>query len=135
MSSKFKRRDIIHEDVDQELNIDPNHLNEELIDQPLFYKKWANFKAEIARKVKTTKLMLEETKSELYVKFSNDGTGKKVKEVEAAVTSDDNVKRLERELIEAEETLDKFEGIVRAFYMRHESLKDLCANARKQLID
>jgi hypothetical protein len=133
--SRFKRKDIVHADVDQELYIDLNHLNEELMDQPLLFRKWTGLKAEIERKVKSIKLMLDETKSHLYLQFSNDGTGKKVKEVDAAVTLNDDVKRLERELIDAEETLTKFEGICRAFHQRGEALKDLCANRRREVID
>jgi len=131
----FKRREIIHQDVDKELTIDNQNLNEELMDQPLYFKKWTTLLSEVRRKAKVLRFNLEEKEAELYVKLSNDGTGRKVKELESAVTLDPDVKTLKRELVEAEEIVDKFEGIVKAFYQRHEMLKDLCANRRRELVD
>ena len=131
----FKKREMIATDVDQELVIDTNHLNEELMDQPLYFKKWTGLLAEVNKKCKIINLTLEEKEAELHIKYANDGTAKKVKEIESAVTSDPEIQKLKRELIDVEELVSRFEGIVKAFYQRHEMLKDLSANKRKELVD
>ena len=130
-----KKKDLIHNDVDMELRIDDRHLNEELMDQPLFFRKWTRLLSEVSKKAKTIKLVLEETEAALHSKLSNDGKGRKVKEIESMVALDADVKRIKRDLIEAEGLVQEFEGIVKAFYQRHEMLKDLAANKRKELID
>lgn len=122
-------------DVQDELRIDPHRLNEELMDQPLYYRKWSEMLAGVAKKAKLAKLVLEEKKAEKHIQYSQDGMSRKVKEVESAVLLDADVKKLERELIDAEELVEKFSGILRAFHQRAEALKDLNANKRKELID
>jgi hypothetical protein len=134
MSKLTGKKEIIHEDVDMELRIDDRHLNEELMDQPLFFRKWTKLLSEVAKKARTIKLVLEETEAMLHTKLSSDGKGRKVKEMESIVALDSDVKRIKRDLIEAEGMVQEFEGIVRAFYQRHEMLKDLAANKRKELL-
>lgn len=134
--SRFNRpKEVIHESVDQELLIDDQRLNEELMDQPLMFRKWTRLLSEVSKKAKVIRLTLEEKEAECYAKYSADGTGKRVKEVESAVIQDTDVKRLKRELVDAETMVEEFTGIVKAFHQRYEMLKDLCANRRKELVD
>lgn len=138
MIPKFKsahKQELIHEEIDKDLFIDDQNLNGELLDQALLFKKYIYIKSEVSKKAKITRLVLDEKKAELITKFSNDGTGKKVKEIEAAVTLDADVQRLERELIDSEELLNRYEGIVRAVMQRHEALRELSTNRRKDVID
>lgn len=130
-----KKRELIVTPIDQELHIDDRALNQELIDQPLRFKKYTQELSKLQRRSKSVKNQLEQARSRAIVKYSADGTGKKVKEVEAAVILDADVMRLEAELIEAEGLVDDYKGIVQSFYQRHEMLKDLCANKRKELLD
>lgn len=130
-----KKQDLILTPIDQELYIDDRILNQELIDQPLRFRKYVRELSKIQHKAKTIKLQLEQAKARAVNKFSCDGTGKKVKEIEAAVVLDLDVMRLEQELIDAEAMVDDYSGITKAFYQRHEMLKDLCANKRKELLD
>lgn len=133
--SRFKTRSMVADPLEKELSIDSQRLNEEIMDQPLLYKKWSTLAAQVSKKAKLFKLNLEEKEAELYVLYSSDGTGKKVKEIESAVSLNPDIRRLKRDLIDAEELLEQYEGIIRAFYQRHEMLKDLAANARRELID
>lgn len=125
--------DIIHEDIDKELWIDDEALNGETIDQPLTFRKYTRIKAECNAKAKTIKQKLKETEAMAYLEFAKEG--KKVKELDSMVETDEEVIKLRHELIDAEQMVEEFEGIVRAFHQRHDSLKDLCANRRKELID
>lgn len=133
--SPFKKREIIQDDPGRELSIDENNLNNELQDQALLFRKWTKLSAQVAKKAKAIKNHLEREKARLVVKFSSDGTGKKVREVEASISLDPEVIKLEDELVDAEELVDEYTGIVKAFYQRHEMLKDLCANKRREFID
>lgn len=130
-----KKRELVTDDAGRELSIDDAMLNQELMDQPLSFKKWTNLLAGVSKKAKIIKLTLDEKKAETVTKYSSDGTGKKVKEIEASVAMDPEVRKLERELIDAEEMVDQYTGIVKAFYQRHEMLKDLCANKRREFVD
>jgi len=129
----FSNKNLIHEDIDKELYIDDLALNEEIMDQPLTFRKYTKLKAEVNAKAKTIKQKLKETESMAYLEFAKEG--KKVKELESMVETDEEVIRLRYELIDAEQMVEEFEGIVRAFHQRQDSLKDLCANRRRELTD
>lgn len=130
-----KRRELIKEGIDQELSIDDLNLNRELMDQALYFRKYTKELSKVQRKAKAIKAELERTEARLYVKLSNDGKGRKVKEIESMVLLDESVSDLRDQLLEAEELQTEYEGIVKAFYQRHEMLKDLCANARRDMVD
>jgi hypothetical protein len=118
---------------DLELHIDEENINSEIMDQPLRYKKWAKLKAEVSKKAKIIKGEFERMKASKRLEFAK--TGARVKELDSMVAVDEEVKELQLQLFDAEEMLDQYDGILRAFYQRHEMLKDLCANLRKQLLD
>ncbi len=128
-----KNKKVIHEDIDMELTIDDRALNEETMDQPLTFRKYTKIKAEVNAKAKTIKQQLKQTEAMAYLEFAKEG--KKVKELDSMVETDEEVIKLRMELIDAEQLVEEFEGIVRAFHQRHDSLKDLCANRRKELTD
>jgi hypothetical protein len=132
-AKKSASKEIITDAVDMELFIDHHDLNNEVMNQPLLLRKWTKLKSEAHTKAKILKLQLKELESKFTSEYSKKGY--KVKEVEAAVCLEPKVQKMQRDLIEAEETLESFEGIVRAFFQRHEALKELGANIRKELLD
>lgn len=130
-----KKRELVTDDPGRELSIDEDNLNQELMDQPLLFRKWTRMLSQVSKKAKAIKNKLEYQKALAVSKYASDGTGKKVREIEAAITLDAEVARLENELLDAEELVEEYTGIVKAFYQRHEMLKDLCANKRREFID
>lgn len=129
-----KKPELITTNLEHELMIDSEHLNDEIRDQPLLFRKWTNLLSQVQHKASMIKLHLEEREAELVTTFSGNGKGMKVKEIEAAVTLDPTIKQFRRELIEADTLVQEYEGIVRAWHQRHEMLKDLAANFRKELL-
>lgn len=129
-----KNKSLITEPIDVELSIDEDELNEELMNQPLLYRKWSTFEAGAATEVKKLELRLEHAKAQAYLEAKESGIKMTVKDLEASVTLNENVIKLNEELIEAQEVLADMKTAVRAFLQRHDALKDLCANKRKELI-
>ena len=121
------------EGEDLELYIDEENLNAELMDQPLRYKKFLTEKAKLGHKVKAIKAQLEIIKAEKRLEGTK--TGARVKELDAMVTADEEVKQLQKELFQAEEEYDTVDGICRAFYQRGELLKELSTNKRREFLD
>ena len=130
---KKKQDDLIHEDADLELCIDDEELNAELIDQPLLFRKWVKIKARVHKNAKVIKQKLKEVEAQTHLRLSK--AGGRVKDIEALVELDEEVIKMRHQLIEAEELLEEYEGIARAFFQRHESLKELCANVRKEMAE
>ena len=119
----------LYDAVDSELMIDINNLNGELMDQALLMRKWTKAKAMASRRAKAIRGQVAFTKGTLHKQLASKGL--RVGDIEAAIDTDPGVAKLNNELIEAEYELEALEGIVRAFYQKHESLKDLSANTRK----
>lgn len=137
--SRFRKQEdnkmpeaIMHERADLELIIDSERLNEELMNQPLMYRKWAKLKSEVNKKAKIIKLKLEQVEGQKYLTFTKDGG--KVKELESRLDGDLELIQLKQELYEAEAMAEEYDGICKAFYMRHEAIKELCANLRKEIV-
>jgi hypothetical protein len=124
---------LIYEKVDQELMIDIKNLNGELMDQALLMRKWTKAKSMASKRAKAIRNKLEYTKAQIY----RDGVRKgwRVGDIQAEVTANPTVQELTNELTEAEYELEQLEGIVRAFYQKHDALKDLSANVRKGVED
>lgn len=119
----------LYDAVDSELMIDIRNLNGELMDQPLLMRKWTKAKAMASKRAKAIRGQLAYTKGSLHKSLA--AKGLRVGDIEAAINTDPSMMKLNDELIEAEYELEALEGIVRAFYQKHESLKDLSANTRK----
>ncbi len=131
----MKSQELILEEVDQELFIEEESINEELRDQPLKFRKWSKLEAQCEKKVKSIRMSLENAEAEAYQAAKNEGEKKSVKDLEYEVRLDSEVQHLKKELDEAEHELADVKMIVKAFYQRHEMLKDLSANLRKDMMD
>ncbi len=132
---RYKNREMITDDVEKHISIDDSRINEELQDHALHFRKYTKILSNLQKKAKAIKLKLEEVEATVYVRLSNDGQGRKVKEIDSMIVLDPEVAKLKRDLLDAEEMVSEYEGIVKALYQRHEMLKDLCANRRKDLLD
>lgn len=119
----------LYDAVDTELMIDVNNLNGELMDQALLMRKWTKAKAMANKRAKAIRGQLAYTKGSLHKQLASKGL--RVGDIEAAIDTDPGVAKLNGELIEAEYEFDALDGIVRAFYQKHESLKELSYNTRK----
>jgi hypothetical protein len=119
----------LYDAVDTELMIDLNNLNGELMDQALLMRKWTKAKAIASKRSKQIRTRLAVIKGTLHKQLSIKGL--RVGDIQAAIDTDQNVISLQEDLTEAEYEFEALEGIVRAFYQKHESLKDLSANVRK----
>ena len=122
------------ESVEAHLTINDLHINEELMGQPLLMRTYTKELASLRKKVKSIENKLELTESRLRTKFSSNGKGLKVAEVDALIVEDVEVQTLRVELYDAEEQQDQFEGVVKAIAQRYEMLKELCANLRKEMV-
>lgn len=122
------------EGIDQELHINDLHVNEELVAQPLLMRKYSRELASLKRKRDAIQRKLELQESTITMTLSRDGTGRKVAEIEAMVAADESVQKLKEELAESEEHVGEYEGIVKAVQQRHDMLKELCANLRKEML-
>lgn len=132
--SRFKRKkSLISDDIDLELVVDFENLNDELMNQPLLMRKWTRLKAEVAANAKALKDHAKRVEAAVRIEMS--GTGLKVKDLDAKVMLNDDVITAQEEAIAAEKLQEEYEGIVRAFWQRHDTLKELCANRRKEVID
>ena len=119
----------LYDAIDKELMIDINNLNGELMDQALLMRKWTKAKSMASKRAKAIRGQLAYTKGSLHKQYASKGL--RVGDIEAAIDTDPGVAKLNSELIEAEYEFDALDGIVRAFYQKHESLKELSYNTRK----
>jgi len=121
----------IDSDLVKDLKIDKDNINEELMNQPLLYRKWSKILAEANRNVRIFEVELLRVKARAHAKYSQ--IGKKVKEVESLVMLDDDVVEVYDELVEAEELAENLKGIVVSFRQRHDSLREVSMNLRKEV--
>jgi hypothetical protein len=138
MTTRFERKtnppsEIITDPAELELFIDINNLNGELQDQPLLMHKWAKLKSQAGRRVKAIKAKLYQVERQVYDKLAFKGL--KVKDMELMAKTDKNVLQVQNELDDAEAQFEYLTDVVWCFRQRHESLKDLAANARKAMLD
>lgn len=125
-----KDKDVnLYDAIDSELMIDIGNLNGELMDQALLIRKWTKAKAKASKLAKAIRGKLAYTKGSLHKQLA--AKGLRVGDIEATINTDPGVMKLNEELIEAEYEFDALDGIVRAFFQKHESLKELSYNTRK----
>lgn len=124
---------LITTSIDKELWIDQEDLNNELGDSPLRLRKYTKLKADVHRKLKAIARKLEMARAEAHESYSKEGG--RVKDVEHKVETDPAVMKIKEEHDEAEVLFEEYTGIVRAFFARHESIKEICANIRKEMGD
>lgn len=127
-----KDQEILRDNIDRELWIDEEDLNRELMDQPLKMRKYTRIKSKLGHKVGAIKQKLKEVEAAAHQRYSGAG---RVKDVESKVDQDPEVAQVRSELNDAEAEYSIYEGVVRAFLQRHEALKEICANIRKEMRD
>jgi hypothetical protein len=137
MTTRFKRSDlpqggIISDPAELELYIDMDNLNGELQDQPLLMHKWAREKTRASRAVKAIRAKLYQVERKVYDRLAFKGL--KVKDMELMAKTDPEVVQVQRELDDTEQHFEYLTEVVYAFKQRHEVLKDLAANARKEMM-
>lgn len=119
----------LYDAVDTELMIDVKNLQGELMDQALLMRKWTKAKAMAAKRAKAIRGQLAYTKGSLHKQLA--AKGLRVGDIEASINTDPGMMKLNEELIEAEYEFEALDGVVRAFYQKHEALKELSYNTRK----
>lgn len=134
----MKGKKVIYDDVDMELYIDEDDLNKEITDQPLKFRKWSELANEAEKAVKAIQNELDLVCAEVRLEIIEDYELKGAKrpttdDLRALVMVSEKVIEIKRELMEAENTSENLKSVVRAFYQRHEMLKDLSANIRKDV--
>lgn len=135
MKLRKRTNDLTKDTVEVELFIDVANLNDELLDQPLLYRKYSKLKSESYRQMNAFKDKLEFLKSTARLEFKKSQVKTTVADVDAMITVDPRVQEVLLQYREAEENFEALEGIVYALRQRHEALKELCANIRKEMAD
>lgn len=130
---RFGKKELISNPIEVDLTINTQSLNKELMDQPLLFKKYSDLDAEAQKAVRAIELQLSRVRAEAHLKYSQKGL--KVKDVDSMVEIDPKVVEVADKLLDLQEMADKIKGVLKACYQRHEALKDLAANKRKDLID
>lgn len=128
-------QELITEEVDRELFIDADNLNDELMDQPLLYRKYGKLKSKANRNAKAVKNKLERVIGAARMEFKRSHPKATVGELDALVAMDPTVQQCQNELLDAEELHEDMENILYTLRQRHENIKELCANIRKEMID
>ncbi len=126
--SKDQKIDL-YDTIDTDLMIDIKNVSGELMDQALLMRKWTRAKAQANKIAKLLKLQVAQAKGTLHKQLV--AKGFRVGDIEAAKDTDPQIIKLSEELAEAESEAEALEGIVRAFYFKSESLKELSFNLRK----
>lgn len=126
---------LITEEVDRELFIDADNLNDELMDQPLLYRKYGKLKSQANKNAKTVKNRLERVIGAARLEFKRANPKATVAEIDALVSMDPTVQQVQGELLDAEELHEDMENIMYTLRQRHENIKELCANIRKEMAD
>lgn len=120
------------------LQIDENNINKELMDQPLLFREYGKMEVEAGDAVRILEVQLERVKAQVHLEFMKQtATGKKmtVKDIESQVLTDERVTKVQDELLDAQQVHDDMRNLMLALRQRHEVLKDVSANLRKELED
>lgn len=128
MSTKDSKVEL-YDTIDTDLMIDIKNVTGELMDQALLMRKWTKAKARANKIAKLLKMQVAQAKGQLHKQLV--AKGLRVGDIEAAKDTDPQIVSLSQQLIEAETEAEELEGIVRAFYFKSESLKELSFNLRK----
>ena len=128
-----KKPEVIGDNVQMDLAINSDFINDEMMDQPLLHRKYSDLSANQNKAVKAIELKLDRVEAKWHLLYSKEGG--KVKEVESKVRLNEEVQKVEEELLQAQETADSLKGIVVAFRQRHELLREISTNIRKDLED
>ena len=127
------RKKIIKDQVELDLSIDQDDLTDEIMNQPLLFKKYSDLDSECQRALNDCLNYLKLVEAEIHLKVSNDNPKMKVRDLEALVITNDKVQEIKAKLVELEEQASKIRGVLRAAQQRHDMLKELSYNKRKEL--
>lgn len=119
----------LYDTIDTDLMIDIKNVSGELMDQALLMRKWTKAKANANKIAKLLKIQLAQAKGTLHKQLV--AKGYRVGDIEAAKDTDPTILKLSQDLAEAESEAEALDGIVKAFYFKSESLKELSFNLRK----
>jgi len=129
-ASKYREDELILDDVSKDLLIDRDALNKELLDSSLLLKKYGEFKTRTYKKYKVVEQQLKNIEEDLFLRAE----GKNLKEKECRVGQNQSVRELRMHLIDADAEAKQFANYYAQFLTRHEAIKELCANVRKELV-
>lgn len=119
----------LYDTIDTDLMIDIKNVSGELMDQALLMRKWTKAKANANKIAKLLKIQLAQAKGTLHKQLV--AKGYRVGDIEAAKDTDPTILKLSQDLAEAESEAEALDGIVKAFYFKSDSLKELSFNLRK----
>lgn len=130
-----RQRETVGDDVSLDLAIDEQNLNKEIMDQPLLYKKYSELDAQAQKALRSAELYLSQVEAAAHLRYSRSADKLKVKDVDSMVKTDEEVINAKQKVSELQEQADRIRGALKACYQRHDALKDLAANRRKELVD
>lgn len=130
-----QKSEIVKDRVEMDLSIYPENLNQQLMDQALVYKKYSDLDAEARKAHRDAESYLKVVESTAHIRYSRENPKMKVKDLESLVTLDAQVQQVRAKVSELEEQADKIRGALKAAYQRHDMLKELSYNKRKEFVD
>jgi hypothetical protein len=120
---------------DVRLQIDENNINKELMDQPLLFREYGKMEIEAGDAVRTLEVQLNRVKAKVHLDIMKNAAKFKVKDIENMVEIHADVVKVQDELLEAQSVHEDMRNLIMALRQRHEVLKDISANLRKELGD
>lgn len=117
----------------KDLEINTNKINEELKKQAKLFYAYCKEKIDLKTKIKYEKLDLQLLES---FKLKTIDTSKlRAKEIEALLNQDDEIIKKKESIIDLESDLEDFENIIKSLVQKHECLKEISMNQRREIID
>lgn len=133
MKSNDKGNILDQDDI--RLRIDENNINKELMDQPLLFREYGKMEIEAGDAVRTLEVELVRVKARVHLDIMKNAPKLKVKDIENMVEVHEKVVKVQNELLEAQKMHDDMRNLIMSLRQRHEVLKDISANLRKELED
>lgn len=131
---KTNEKQILDQD-DVRLQIDENNINKELMDQPLLFREYGKMEIEAGDAVRTLEVQLSRVKATVHLSIMKNAEKFKVKDIENMVEVHKDVVKVQNELLKALKMHEDMRNLIMALRQRHEVLKDISANLRKELGD
>jgi F0F1-type ATP synthase membrane subunit b/b' len=73
--------------------------------------------------------------SQARLEFKKSHPKSTVADIDALIMLDPRVQEVQQQLLDAEESHEDLESILYSLRQRHENIKELCANIRKEMTD
>lgn len=117
----------------EDLQIDVKNINNELKRQAQLFYQYLKKKTDMKTEIKYQKMDLSLLEAD-YLKTKN--TAKlKVKEIEALLMENDEILNKRERIIELEDMLEDFENVVKAMAQKHDCIKEISMNLRREIIE